>query len=398
MKIGVCSNYYPPMERGGAELVAERIADELSRRGHHVFVVTTELFLGLTSLRPTLTEQDIERVYRFYPLNLYHISHADRVPFPLRVMWHLIDLCGPFPHRFIERLLADEEPDVVLTHNLKGLGVSVARLIQQAGIRHFHTIHDVQLTIPSGVLMYGSEQTWLNMGRVRKFYEALAKRAIGTPDVIISPSEFLSTFYQERGFFLENDVHVIPNPAPKWRLSVERSTHAPAGALRLLFVGQLEKHKGIDLLLHAVQQLHIPYELHIAGEGSCAQEVAVHAERNPSLFFHGFVSLEHIRELMSRMDVTVLPSLCYENSPTVLYESFQIGTPVIASRIGGIPERVQHGVNGLLVEPASVKALVEVIEAFAKQRESFWQRAQAIKEQASVFSIERYVDQLESLF
>ncbi|MBI4713968.1 glycosyltransferase [Candidatus Uhrbacteria bacterium] len=403
MKIGFFSNLYPPFERGGAELIAQRVADEFSLRGHDVFVVTTKPFSGMKSLRPTVIEHYVERVFRFFPLNLYHLLNAHRYPFFLRLIWHLIDLFGPLQSSVLGRLLKDEAPDVIFTHNLKGFGMSAGLQIQKMGIRHIHTIHDVQLSIPSGVLIYGNEK---RESLMRRLYERATKRAIGSPDIVISPSEFLSHFYRLRGFFENSNTirpdsicntRVIPNPTPKYVSRTERETTPPSGSIRFLFVGQVEPHKGIDILLSAVSQISFPFELHIAGDGTSAKRVVEKSKTDPRIVFHGFISLEHIRRLMRECDVVVLPSFCYENSPTVIYESFQVGTPVIASKIGGIPELVKDGENGLLVEPANVGELARALTRFSQERELFWSKTKEIQNSAERFSIKKYVDELEGI-
>lgn len=385
------------MEHGGAELVAQRVADELSRRGHQVFVLSTIPFSGLQSLRSQPFEYHVERVYRFFPLNLYHLSNAHRYPFPIRLLWHLIDALGPFPHQLIDRLLLSEEPDVVLTHNLKGIGIRGARCIQEQGIRHIHTIHDVQLSIPSGLLICGDENTWLNRSWLRRFSERIVRRSLGRPDVIVSPSKFLAQFYLQRGFFHGADVRVLPNPAPKPLSSVMRPSAPTTEAIQFLFVGQLEEHKGVNLLLKAMDRIAFPIELHVVGDGRLFDQMVARAKRDARVFVHGFISLEHIKKLMTQSDAVVIPSLCYENSPTVIYESFQIGTPVIASRIGGIPELVSDGESGLLVEPGSVESLAQGMTRFAQQREFFWNQQIAIKTIAESVSLRQYVDQLEKI-
>jgi glycosyltransferase involved in cell wall biosynthesis len=397
MKIGVFSNYYPPMERGGAELVAQRVADELSRRGHQVFVLSTTPFSGPRSLRPEALEYHVERVYRFFPFNLYHLSNAHHYPFPLRLLWHLIDVFGPFPHQLIDRLLSIEEPDVMLTHNLKGFGIRASRCIQEAGIRQIHTIHDVQLSVPSGLLIHGQEDAWLNRGWPRRLYERIVRRALGQPDVIVSPSKFLAEFYQQRGFFHGADIRVLPNPAPKPLSSVTRPASAQTTAIRFLFVGQLEEHKGVNLLLQAIDRLEFSFELHVVGEGRLLEHVTARAKRDARVYVHGFISLEHIKKMMAQADAVVIPSLCYENSPTVIYESFQIGTPVLASRIGGIPELVTDGKTGLLFEPGSVASLVSSLQRLAREREFFWNQQTEIKKIAEGVSLRQYVDQLEKM-
>ena len=397
MKIGVFTNFYPPTQRGGAELVAQRVADELVRRGHKVFVLSTMPFSGMSSLRPRVVENHLERVYRFFPLNLFHISQAASHVFPVRLLWHAIDLFGPIPHRLVDRLIDQEEPDVILTHNLKGLGVRSARCVQKSHVRHIHTLHDVQLSLPSGLLLYGKEQDWINTGFLRKWYEHLAHYAIGKPDVVVSPSQFLADFYRERGFFHASPVHILPNPAPRRLEKTSLAILAP-GPVRLFFVGQLEPHKGLLVLLEAIKQLTVPFELHIAGDGSLATMIAQQAQGDPRIFFHGFISLEHIKKILARSDAVILPSLCYENSPTVIYESFQVGVPVIASRIGGIPELIQDGQNGLLVEPGNTDDLLRVLNQFVSQRELFASRRIQIQHDAERYSLRLYVDRLEELF
>lgn len=80
-----------------------------------------------------------------------------------------------------------------------------------------------------------------------------------------------------------------------------------------------------------------------------------------------------------------MPSECYENAPLALLESFAAGKPVIGSRIGGIPEMIEHGVNGFLFEPFNVGALTETIDRFLSLPEmeiaSMAQAAQAKVEQ-----------------
>src|SRR3989338_6092693 len=220
MKIGIVSNLYPPEARGGAELVAQRVADALYQRGHEVFVLTTQPFDGIRSLFPRIRERTLEAVYRFFPLNLYGLRQDHGVPFPLRVLWHLIDLFSFFGRNAIRHVIKDEDPDVIITHNLKGIGISIGSEIQRQGVLHIHTLHDVQISIPSGLLIAGEEQSWLNRSFLRRWYEAGVKREMGTPNLVLSPSRFLADFYRERGMFTDSRIEILPNPLP--------SGHRPA--------------------------------------------------------------------------------------------------------------------------------------------------------------------------
>lgn len=396
MKIGVVSNLYPPSARGGAERIAQRVAYKLYKRGHDVFVVSTLPFDGPRSLFARVTERAVEAVYRFYPANIYHLLNGHRYPFPVRLLWHLIDLWNPSPALTIRRVLQDEKPDVILTHNLKGMGLQVAREIQRAGVPWIHTLHDVQLSVPSGLLLWQHEGDWLNRSFARRWYERAVQHVIDSPPVVISPSQFLADFYRSRGFFPQSRVEVTPNPAPQI-LSPARVAPVPGAPVRLLFAGQLEEHKGIRLLLRALNASDIPFELHIAGEGALTSEIEAWAQRDRRVTYHGFISLEYLVELLAASDAAVVPSLCYENSPTVIYEAFQVGVPVIASRIGGVGELVRHGENGYLVTPGDERELIDAVRLLAQERQAFFDKQKDIRHSMEPHFLPHYVDHLESI-
>ena len=395
MKIGIVSNLYPPEARGGAELVAARIADALYERGHDVFVLTTQPFDGIRSLFPRIRERTLAAVYRFFPLNFYHINQDGRIPFPIRALWHLIDLFSYCGRCAVRNVIRDENPDVVITHNLKGIGVSIAREIQRRGVPHIHTLHDVQLSVPSGLLIAGQEDTWLNRSFLRRWYERAVRREMGTPDLVLSPSGFLANFYRDRELFDKSRLEVLPNPTPP-----DQVTSRPpriTSRTQFLYVGQLEEHKGIRTLMDALDQLGEDVELHIAGEGALSDFVSERASLDRRVNFHGFVSLNHVIQLLQTTDAVLVPSICYENSPTVIYESFLVGVPVIASNIGGIPELVVDGETGLLVAPGKADDLTQAMTQVHQHRDAWWQRSEQIRAQAQKYSIQRYVDRLEEL-
>lgn len=392
MKIGIVSNLYPPVARGGAEQIAHRVAHELHVHGHDVFVVSTQKQWGMT---PRVTESHVERIYRFRPYNLYHPLDDYRHPFPVRAAWHLLDMYGRHPAHALGQVLDQERPDVVLTHNLKGVGMQSVAAIRERRLRHVHVLHDVQLSVPSGLLIYGQEGDWLNDSPPQRWYETAMKRIVGSPDVVVSPSRFLSEFYRSRGFFPHSRIEVIHNPAPNVQ-APPRGARRP-GPLRILFAGQLESHKGIKFLLETLNALDIPVELHVAGEGTLTAYVEQWARRDTRVVYHGFCSLENLVKLFSICDAVIVPSLCYENSPTVIYEAFQGGVPVIASRIGGVGELVTDRANGYLFSPGDRAGLTAALRRLAADEDGFWRRSDEIRASMSGRSISDYVLRLEDL-
>src|SRR3989338_1980326 len=394
MKIALLTNLYPPLSRGGAEKVAERIVGELKRRGHDVFVVSTKPYDGWSSFRLSRELMSATRVYRLRPINLYHPLFDHRHVFPVRALWHVIDLFCPCNTQQICRLLEEEKPDIILTHNLKGLSLRLPKMIRSLVIPWIHTIHDVQLSIPSGLLFYG-QHNWLNRSFLQKGYQYCVRHIFGSPNVVIFPSAYVKDFYEKRGFFSQSHKQVIPNPAPPFepRPRGKRQT----GPSRLFFAGQLEKHKGILFLLRGLARTDMPFHLHIAGEGTLVDQVNKICEQDKRFSYHGFLSLEDIQDWFAVSDAAIVPSLCYENSPTIIYESLQSGVPVIASNIWGVGELIQEGRNGYLFEPGNRKDLLRSLKELDECKETFWSSSVQIRTTVEPYALNYYLDSLEEM-
>jgi glycosyltransferase involved in cell wall biosynthesis len=110
----------------------------------------------------------------------------------------------------------------------------------------------------------------------------------------------------------------------------------------MLFMGQVEPHKGVVWLAEHLAELERllarQVSLAVAGSGSALSLVQQHG--GSRLSYLGMVPRESVATAMAAHDVVVVPSLCYENAPTVIVEARAVGTPVVASRIGGAPELV----------------------------------------------------------
>jgi glycosyltransferase involved in cell wall biosynthesis len=140
----------------------------------------------------------------------------------------------------------------------------------------------------------------------------------------------------------------------------------PPREKRVLFVGALELYKGVDVLFEAwtaVLARHPDAVLVVVGTGSRAtnlRAVAQKAEFVTGIEMLGTVSHERIIDLLDRSQFLVLPSRS-EGMGRVILEAFARGRPVVATRAGGIPELVEEGLTGLLVEPGDAAALAAAI-------------------------------------
>jgi glycosyltransferase involved in cell wall biosynthesis len=187
------------------------------------------------------------------------------------------------------------------------------------------------------------------------------------------------------------------------REEVRSELHIPADAILLGIVGRLSEEKGgVDFLIRAVARLcktKPNLRLLVVGDGPLRGNLeALAAESAPggAIIFTG--TRNDVAHLLSAMDLFVLPSL-NEALPIVVLEAMAAGLPVIATRVGGVPEIVDHEKTGLLVEPGSEGALYSALEHLicdADLREHLARAGRA--RVASDFTIERMVERIEGLY
>ena len=188
-----------------------------------------------------------------------------------------------------------------------------------------------------------------------------------TVDLFVAPSAALRTSLVALG--LRPDRIEVSDygfaASPSGAGASARDADAP---LRVGFVGTLVWHKGVHVLLQAIQGLTGRFSLHLHGDTAIfpgyTDRLRRMAHGLPVTFEDGF-DRDRVSTIYASLDVLVVPSLWPENSPLVIHEAFMHGIPVVGARIGGIPELVTDGVNGLLYEPFSADALRATLQRLA---------------------------------
>jgi glycosyltransferase involved in cell wall biosynthesis len=178
---------------------------------------------------------------------------------------------------------------------------------------------------------------------------------------VFFPSAWLLTFYRKNGFFVKQEKIYQPNMVAIGCRAADDGNERSG----FLYVGQLEAHKGIMLLLGAMTKIPNA-KLVIVGDGSLMPEIKKRAENNPRIAIYGRVPREELPKFYNRARATVFPSLAYENAPMVITESLACGTPVIASRLGGAPELIREGENGATFAPGDAEDLRRKMEQHLK--------------------------------
>ncbi len=395
MKICIINNIYPPYHRGGAEQVVVTTVEGLLAQGHEVVIITG------TPDEETTERHDRLAIYRLRPQNLFFYTEAEGHTIFERAIWHVIDTFHISIARRIREILQAEHVDLVHTHNLMGLSFLIPKVIRKLGIQHIHTVHDVQLVEPSAMILKEKEHSWRYTGLPTKLYSAVMRWLMGSPHVVISPSQFLLDFYRSRDFFAHAYQVVLRNPITFSLHETERITDEPHQSFRFLYIGQIERHKGVFLLLSAFEKLRAQCpsaELHIVGSGSVLEDIRGRVNQEEGVYVYGRLKREELPALFLKMDVTVVPSLCYENSPTVIFESLSCGRPVLASDIEGVAELIREGENGLTFETGSVEKLVEKMYWCVTHRDAVQKMSSETRQSLVGLSRDEYVQRLEVLY
>ncbi|MFA6416981.1 MAG: glycosyltransferase [Patescibacteria group bacterium] len=348
MKICLLNNLYKPYNRGGAENVAAAMIESYQGTGHEVFLITT---------RPNNLDLGENKDCRTFYINseFYNLNKKSKL---VRLFWHFYNLRATKKYHALKKILQTEKPDLVISHNLMGLDFKIAQAIKELKIEHHHFLHDIQLLHPSGLIIYGNENIVNSLSA--KLYQKITRLFLGSPDLIISPSRWLLEEHLKRGFFknskteiqkLENILNI--------KLSIVANTNHPPFK-RLLFVGQLEKHKGLLFLLDAFKKLATAeMTLTIGGDGSLLKTAQNLAQADKRIHVLGRLNPEDLKKTFQETDVLIMPSLCYENYPLIIIEARQAGLPVIAANLGGIPEALGNG--GRLFKPGDANDLFKKI-------------------------------------
>lgn len=387
MNIGIITSLYEPYARGGVEVVVKTIVQELKSRGHDVSVIT------LGRKKEKTFEEGIT-LYRILPWNIFSFIDIAKKHFLWRMVWHPLDMFNISAYFQVQKILQKNSFDVIFTHNLKGIGYLIPRVIRKFNIFHVHTLHDVQLSRPSGIIFFGQEKPFLILDKI---YEKLCKRLFGSPDVIVSPSQWLLQYYRVRGFFYRSRWVHLPNPVKDtkkipWREREEREN------IVFLYVGQLEGSKGIRFLVESLKKFKEKnFVLKIVGSGSLEETVRNLIEGDGRFQLYGYVKPSHLGNIYPQADFTIVPSLCYENSPLVIYESFSFGVGVIASDIGGISEIVKDGVNGFTFVPGNFENFSRVIHFVFEHPELLKTIGENARKTPQEYTAAQYILRLEKI-
>jgi glycosyltransferase involved in cell wall biosynthesis len=283
-------------------------------------------------------------------------------------------------HRDCSRIAEDFEPDVIHLH---GLSRGMFHFILQQN-RHRRpavvTLHDNLVCTGPGTMAGG----------------ALAKT-----DRIVAISDYIRAEVLARDPAFESCLVTVSNALPVPEISASE----PPPELRILVPSRLIPEKGIDLAIQAFLSIapHFPdATLTIAGEGperSRLEAMAAESEFAARIVFLGLVAPEKMPLLIGEHAIVLVPSLWQEPFGLVALEAAQMGRPVVAARVGGLPEIVVEGVTGLLHEKGDLPGLAQALRLLLEnrpERERMGREAQA--RAVARFSFDKLVADYERIY
>jgi glycosyltransferase involved in cell wall biosynthesis len=213
-------------------------------------------------------------------------------------------------------------------------------------------------------------------------------------DRILAPSGyFAAAVRRDAG---KVPVRVLANgiepPAPS-------AEAGPVDAHHVLYAGRLIRVKGVHVLVDAVARLRgrgVQVRLSIVGDGperAALEAAAAGLVETGTVSFLGWRDETFVRGLMTRAAVVALPSLWPENFPTVALEALQAGRPLIASRVGGLPELVGED-NGALVPAGDAAALADALERVLGDAVEQDRLAAGSLARAGAYEVEAFLDRI----
>lgn len=348
LRILMFTTFYPPYSFGGDAIGVQRMARALAARGHQVTVVHDEdsyLILGGKPPAGPVAPDGVQAI----GLRARHGLVANL----------LTQQTGrPVVHAArIRAIIAETRPDILWYNNVSLVGGPGLLGIGE-GLKVYEA-HEHWLVCPTHVLWrHGRElcdrreclrcvlrhhrppQLWRQTGYLDRMLDGM--------DLIIAKSEFSRAKHHEFG--LRQKMEVLPYFLPDIAPVAARTGAAPdAGQPRpyFLFVGRLEKIKGLQDVFPAMDR-HPDADLLILGDGDYAGTLKSLAAGNPRIRFLGRKTPEELDAYYRGALGLIVPSVCYETFGIILIESFRLGTPVIARRLGPFPEIVEASGGGVL--------------------------------------------------
>jgi len=355
VNIVIVTQFYPPDTGGGGiAAYARYIAMGLRKRGHHIRVISRlenssspfEIIEGIEIHRIPATFKSYK--WRLLPILGRQIRFLRDVLYALSVRKKLLEISR------------ESLPDIVEYADIDAEGLFHPSICPRV----------VKLHTPHSVLKgYYTPQ---EIPYALDFIEQIESRSINKADGISSPSYYLAKEITSRFGINESRIKWVQNPIDTDYFS-QCSNLSTNGNKTILFVGRIEPRKGAVVFAEAIPKIAdlVPASQFILlGADRVSANGNSQKEELEAFFlsegvldrvqFHGHAAPDVFLKYYCEADIFVMPSL-FENCPYTLLEAMSCGKPVVVNNVGGMPEIVENGVNGILFDAEDPNALSETV-------------------------------------
>lgn len=369
----VCAGYLPS-NIGGVELHVHNIAKEFRKQGHEVLVFARDY-------SPGKPEFNLERsTHEDIPVARMNYKFSDCTSFEKIYS-------NPSIARVFREVAAEFSPDVVHVHHLSCLTTDIVPMMKEMKIPVTMTLHDFWMGCPRGQRITASLRncseilldkcvpclrelwpTFFQGGRddvtkeeaeaqdieMLENYHAYIHNILESVDRLITPSKFMKEIYVRYGI-TKSKITVVENGLDHELFKNMSPKRSPM--TRFGYIGSVLPSKGIHILIDAFKRIGgSDLSLHIWGEVLPFHKDTNYGHRlavltkgwESAIQFHGRYENEDLPEILSNLDVLIVPSIWYEAFCLTLREAFLAGVPVIASNFGAMAEAIENGETGLL--------------------------------------------------
>lgn len=362
MRIAFLTGIWPP-DVGGPATHGPDFSRFLVARGHEVRVVT----MG-----------DGEAAER--PCEVVVVSR--RLPFPLR--YGLVALRGA---------RAARRADVLYASATLGASAAAATLSRRPFVAKLTSDPAYERARRYGLFSGTTADFQAARSRPVRLLKALRNASLRRAHTIVVPSAFLAQIAESWGLDARR-IHVLTNPAPPPRELEPESL--PAGTFA--FVGRLTEAKDLPTALAALA-LVPDARLVVVGDGPDRAELERAAAASPAadrIEFRGSLPRDEALRVVAGAEAGLLSS-AWENLPHSAVEALSVGVPMVATAVGGVPEVVHDGENGLLVPPGDPEALAAAIRRVLEEPGLRARLAAGAKPSVEAISSEAIYGRLEAL-
>lgn len=376
---------------GGAETYLIKISPYLVDKGYSVKTLASNLGVDKDHFN--------EYVFKSVPSG------------PLQLLFFLFN---PYSFFALKKVLKEYQPDIVHLHTMNQVSPSVLFLLKKYPT--VMTLHGPEPFLKK-LLLWFMHPSWLKsvihdkknlntVGKLVYFYfnsiqKIFYRFGLKNVDIFIAPSKYIENVAKTE--MLSQVVHIPffiePLKFQEWTRFQELKNY-----YNVLFVGRLENFKGVEFLIKAIPAIIEVFPqttFTIIGDGPYKKaliDLTKTLRVEHCIQYMDWVENKELGKYYGRASIVVAPSTVPEAFGLVILEAMSVGRPVVATNIGALPEIVDDGVNGYLVEPNNSEQIAEKVIKLFLEENLLTELGRNARKKAEEFSVEKHLETLQRVY